>query len=407
MTKSAIGQAGVVVIGGGIMGLAIAWNLAKLGAGKVVLLERSVIAAGATGKTGALLRQHYSNLPEARLAHLSLDVFKNWSDVVGGDCGHVPAGVVFTVEMGSGCEENAERLRRNVAMQNSIGIDARVVSPSELSVLQPHGSFDDLVIASYEPTSGYVDSIAAARSLAGAAVRSGVDLREQILVHSILVDRDRVAGVDTSDGSISTGTVVCASGPWSTRLMAGVGVRVPVTALRVQVAIVQRPLALEPPHFVYLDTINGMFCRPWGPGRSLIGVGGGDQHDRVDPEGYEIRNDAGYGDVAIAAAAKRMPLMANARYLHGHAGLYDMTPDAHPIIGASGVDGLFLAAGFSGAGFKKGPAVGQCLAELIVNGEATTADISAFRLSRFDDDRWRDPWGPDEYVMTSDFGHKF
>ena len=407
MTKSAIGAADVVVIGGGIMGLSTAWQLAKLGAGRVVVLERAVVAAGATGKTGALLRQHYCNEPEARLAHLSLNVFKNWTEIVGGDCGHDPTGVVFTVEMGPGSEENAGRLRRNVAMQNRIGIDSQVVTSAELKELQPFAEFDDLVIAAYEPASGYVDSIATARSLAIAAMREGAEIQEQTGIQSIVVENDRIAGVETSRGLISTRTVVCAAGPWSTRLLATAGVTVPITALRVQIAIVQRPIDLESSHFVFLDTVNGMFCRPWGPGRSLIGVGGGDQHDEVDPENYEVRNDAGYGALAIGAAAKRMPSMANAQYLHGHAGLYDMTPDAHPIIGTSGIGGLYLAAGFSGAGFKKGPAVGQCLAELIVNGESTASDISAFRLSRFDDDRWQDPWGPDEYVMTSDFGHKF
>lgn len=407
MAKSAIGSADVVVVGGGIMGLSTAWQLAKRGAGKIVVLERSVVAAGATGKTGALLRQHYSNEPEARLAHLSLQVFKNWPEVVGGDCGHVPAGVVFTVEMGRGSEENADRLRRNVAMQNRIGIDSQVVTPAELKELQPCGNFDDIVIAAYEPSSGYVDSIAAARTLANAAVRERVEIHEQTTILSIEVAGDRTAGVETGRGFISSGTVVCAAGPWSTKLLEGIGVAIPITALRVQVAIVQRPLDLEPPHFVYLDTINSMFCRPWGPGRSLIGVGGGDQHDEVDPDDYEARNDAGYGALAIAAAAKRLPAMANAHYLHGHAGLYDMTPDAHPIIGSTGIDGLYLAAGFSGAGFKKGPAVGLCLADLITNGKAVTSDMTPFRLSRFDDDRWQEPWGTDEYVMSSDFGHKF
>jgi sarcosine oxidase subunit beta len=102
-----------------------------------------------------------------------------------------------------------------------------------------------------------------------------------------------------------------------------------------------------------------------------------------------------------------MPAMAKATYLHGHAGLYDMTPDAHPIIGATGIDGLYLAAGFSGAGFKKGPAVGQCLAELIFDGQASTVDLHPFRLSRFDDDGWMAPWSKTEYVFSSDFGHKF
>ena len=181
MTESA----DVVVIGGGIMGLSTAWELAKRGAGKIVVLERAVVAAGATGKTGALLRQHYSNEPEARLAHLSLQVFRNWSEIVGGDCGHVPTGVVLTVEMGPGSEANADRMRRNIAMQNRLGIESQVVTPDELKELQPYGYFDDLVIASYEPASGYVDSIATARTLGNAATRDGVDIREGSGIRSI------------------------------------------------------------------------------------------------------------------------------------------------------------------------------------------------------------------------------
>jgi glycine/D-amino acid oxidase-like deaminating enzyme len=215
-----------------------------------------------------------------------------------------------------------------------------------------------------------------------------------------------MTGVRTADGVIPTCTVVIAAGPSSTKLLAGIGVEIPVTALRVQIAIVQRPLELEEPHFVYLDTAAGMFTRPWGPGRSLIGVGGGDQHDEVDPNRYDERNDLGYGGLAIAAGAKRIPAMANARYLHGHAGLYDMTPDAHPIIGSGPIEGLTMAVGFSGAGFKKGPAVGQCLAELIVDGRSALVDLEAFRLSRFDTDDWRLPWSDTEYVFSSDFGHK-
>lgn len=395
------------MIGGGIVGTSIAWHLARRGAGQVTLFERATVASGASGKTGALLRRHYSNLPEALLAHFSYQVFANWSEVVGGDCGHVPAGIVVTVDTGPGCEGNRERLHRNVALQNSLGIDSRVVSPGELKEMQPFARVDDIAAAAYEPTSGYVDAIAATRSMAAAAIRAGASMREGCRVLGIKVAGERVLGIETAEGLVGTGTVVCAGGPWSTRLLASAGVAIPIEALRVQIAIVHRPMELEEPHFVYIDTAAGMFCRPWGPGRSLIGVGGGDQHDAVDPERYDERNDPAYPGLAIAAAAKRIPAMAKAAYLHGHAGLYDITPDAHPVIGATGVDGLYVAAGFSGAGFKKGPAVGQCLAELICDGQATAVDLTPFRLSRFETDDWRKPWSDSEYVFTSDFGHKF
>jgi sarcosine oxidase subunit beta len=389
------------------MGTSIAWQLARRGAGRVTLLERATVASGASGKTGALLRRHYTNEPEALLAHLSYQVFANWAEVVGGDCGHVPTGIVVTVDTGPGCEGNLDLLYRNVAMQNSLGIDSRVVTAAELKELQPFARVDDIAAAAYEPTSGYVDAIAATRSMAAAAMREGAAIRESCRVLGIRAAGGRVLGVETADGFVDAGTVVCAAGPWSRELLASAGVLAPIEALRVQIAIVHRPLELDEPHFVYIDTAAGMFCRPWGPGRSLIGVGGGDQHDAVDPERYDERNDPDYPPLAIAAAAKRIPAMARAAYLHGHAGLYDMTPDAHPVIGATGVDGLYVAAGFSGAGFKKGPAVGQCLAELICDGRATTVDLEPFRLSRFATEEWREPWSDSEYVFTSDFGHKF
>jgi sarcosine oxidase subunit beta len=395
------------VIGGGIMGTSIAWHLARRGVGRVTLLERATIASGASGKTGALLRRHYTNKPEAMLAHLSYQVFSNWSEIVGGDCGHVPTGIVVTVDTGPGCEGNIERLHRNVALQNALGIDSRVVTPEQLKELQPFARVDDIAAAAYEPTSGYVDAIAATRSMAAAAMREGVSIREGCRVIGIKVSGGRVLGVETAAGLIAAETVICAAGPWSKELLAPAGVSLPIEALRVQIAIMHRPMELDDPHFVYIDTAAGMFCRPWGRGRTLIGVGGGDQHDAVDPERYDERNDPAYPASAIAAAAKRIPAMARAAYLHGHAGLYDMTPDAHPIIGATDVGGLYVAAGFSGAGFKKGPAVGQCLAELICEGRATTVDLEPFRLSRFETDEWREPWSDTEYVFTSDFGHKF
>ena len=150
----------------------------------------------------------------------------------------------------------------------------------------------------------------------------------------------------------------------------------------------------------------GCFTRPWAPGRSLLGIAGGDQHDPVNPDNFVLGNDSDYPEKAKSAVARRIPAMSRSQYLHGHAGLYDMSPDAHPIMGAAGPEGLIVACGFSGAGFKKGPAVGQCLAELIVDGRANLVDLDPFRLSRFDATGWEKPWSETEYAFTSDFGHK-
>jgi sarcosine oxidase, subunit beta len=242
--------------------------------------------------------------------------------------------------------------------------------------------------------------------MAEAARNAGATIHEGTAVRGIEMSADRVRGVRTAEGVMPSETVIVAAGPWTPRLMAGTGVKVPIVALRVQVAILQRPLAI-PDHMVYLDTAAGIFCRPWGPGRTLIGVGGGDQHDPVDPDAHDPRLDAGYGQLAIAALARRLPAMCNAVTLHGHAGLYDMTPDTHPIIGAAGPAGLYLMAGFSGAGFKKGPAVAEAMADFLLTAgeEPRWVDLHPFRLERFASDAWKAPWGADEYSFSSDFGH--
>jgi sarcosine oxidase subunit beta len=406
MTESLPTAADVVVIGGGIMGTSTAWQLAMRGAGRVVLLERATIAAGASGWTGALLRQHYTNLPEATLAHQSHLVFRNWAEVVGGSCGYVDHGLVVTVDQRPDVAGNVALLERNVATLRALGVETEVISAEELRQLQPWCYVDDIATAAYEPNSGYCDASLATQSMADAAERSGALIFEQVRTLAITSDGTRVTGVRTDVGEISAPVIVVCAGPWSVELARTVGVNLPIEAIRVQVAIVHRPRVLSQPHFVFLDVAAGCFTRPWAPGRSLLGVAGGDQHDPVDPDNFVLGNDADYPEKAKSAVARRIPAMARAQYLHGHAGLYDMSPDAHPIIGPAGPEGLIVACGFSGAGFKKGPAVGQCLAELIVDGRANQVDLDPFRLSRFDELDWDQAWSDTEYVFTSDFGHK-
>lgn len=402
-------HADVVIFGSGIMGVSLAFALTTLGVRDVLVVERQTVAAGASGRTGALLRQHYTNVPEATLAHLSLQTFANWGEIVGGDCGFARTGSIITVSTSGADAVNIDRMRRNVAMQNRLGIQSQVITAEQLRDLQPFTTADDIAVAVYERDSGYVDAVAATRSMAAAAIRGGARVLEGRTVTGILADGGRALGLETDGGPIEADAVVCAAGAWSMRLLAGIGVDVPLEAQRVQVAVLERPLEMpDVGTMCYVDTAAGFFCRNFGPYRTLAGVGGGEFHDVVDPFDFDQRLDPGFGGAVKASLARRMPAMAKATLLHGHACLYDMTPDAHPILGSvDGLDGLYLMLGFSGAGFKKGPTIGRCMAELIVHGRSTTVDLTPFRLSRFASDAWRAPWSPDEYSFSTDFGHKF
>ena len=398
-------QADVVVIGGGIMGASIAWQLASRSAGHVVLIERSIVAAGSSGRTGALLRQHYTNVPEAILAAKSLEHFANWADLVGGDCGFDPCGLIVTVPTGPGFEENVDRLRQTVTQLNRLGVSIEVVDREQLRDLDPNARFDDISHATFEANSGYVDAIAATTSMAAAAARAGATICQGTEATSLTTDGSGIAAVQTAAGSIATRQVVLAAGAWSVPIARTAGIELPIEALRVQIGIFQHGVEPSRPVRAYVDNAAGIFCRPWGPGRTMVGLGGGDQHDPVDPDRFEQRSDLPYPDAARAAAVRRFPAFSQAAYLHGHAGIYDMSPDGHPIIGNSGLEGLMIVAGFSGAGFKKGPAVGIAVADQLLTGRCEWVDLDRFSLDRFSTGTWRTPWSPHEYDLGSDFGH--
>lgn len=221
-------SADVVIIGGGIMGASLAFHLTRRGVRDVLILEKRTVASGASGKTGALLRQHYTNVPEATLAHLSLQTFRHWDDVVGGNCGFLGCGLIATVATGPGYEANVDLMRRNIIMQQRVGIKTELVTADRLRELQPFGNFDDLTVAAYEAESGVVDSIAATQSMARAAIRGGARILEGTEALRIMQDGERVAGVETSAGKVEARVVVCAAGAWSAPLLQSLGIQAPI-----------------------------------------------------------------------------------------------------------------------------------------------------------------------------------
>jgi len=394
------GSAEAIIIGAGVMGASLAFHLTRAGMKNVLILDKQGLCGGMTAKSGALVRMHYTNEPEARMAFAALRYFQNWPEIVGGACGFTRTGFIMTVT-----PENADRLRKNVEMLQKVGVNTSVITPQELRELQPWTQVDDLTMAAYEPESGYADPRATATAFMQQALRQGATLREGVAVTAIRTSGGRVSGVDTTDGQFDAPIVVVMAGPWSDRLLTSVGIDFPLTPQRAQIAFYHRPPPLSKGHMVFIDGVLGTYFRPHGDGSTLIGVGRWKSEPPPDPDHYNEMNDPDFIPAAKAKAARRIPELQRAEYTRGHAGIYDVSPDSRAILDrAPGIDGLYIAAGFSGTGFKISPAVGACMTELITQGRATFVDITPFRFSRFAEHQPLQ--GPHEYVLPADFGHR-
>jgi sarcosine oxidase, subunit beta len=388
-----------IVIGAGVMGASIAFHLARAGLHNTLVLERRAVCAGNTRKSGALVRMHYSNRPEASLARASLPYFQNWRELVGPSGGFQPVGFLLLVG-----PENRARLERNLAMQRSLGINTRLVEGAELREIQPGLAIDDGVVGAFEPDSGYADPVATTYGLMRAATNHGVALLEGVTVTAIRQAGGRVVGVATGAGEFDAPIVVCAANIWSPALLRTAGVELELAPLRSQMAFFRRPEPLRESARVVLDLARINYSRPDGE-RYLIGSPITDRAG-VDPDDYDEGTDPEYAARVRERMAGRLPAVATAEPLGGQAGIYDMSPDTRAILDrAPGVEGLFIAAGFSGSGFKIAPIVGACLAELATTGQATSADIHPFRLGRFAEN---DPIrGEDEYEISASWGMRW
>ncbi len=372
--------ADVVVIGAGIVGTSAAFYLSQRGL-KVVLVDKRFVAAGATGKSSAIIRQHYSNPVTAKMAHWGVRVFQNFAEEVGGECGYTKTGFAILVN-----ERDRRGLEENVALQQSVGINTRVVSAAELAELDPGIQVTDEMIGAYEPDGGYADPALTCAGLADAAKRFGAQVRQSTTVTGIALRGGRVASIETSAGEISTPAVVNCANAWAPSIAKMVGVELPIEASRHQVATFQRPPQYKQPHLTTGDFINNIYARPDG-GLTLVGsIDPNEANEKADPDRYNESADFDFIEFASARICQRYPFMQQALNKGGWTGIYDITPDWHPIIDeAPAGSGVFHAAGFSGHGFKLGPAVGVMIADMVTRTRAPTdgLDRRMFRLSRF------------------------
>ena len=366
-----------VIIGGGVMGCSILYNLAKLGVADTVLLEMDVLGSGSTGRSQAICRMHYSNPVTASMAWESLKVFTNFGEMVGGSSGFVQTGYLVIVEA-----IDRPGLERNIAMQQDLGVDTRIVSAADVAQLAPMVGVDDEEGLAWEPQSGYADPYQVTTSYASRAREMGAEITLRNPATSIDISGGRVVAVTTPQGRVETPVAVVAAGPWSRREMAKIGVDLPLSTVRHQVATLTRPLDRIPHHPTVGDIAQSFSFRPDGSGMTMVGFG----EDDVEVDSYNQGVDMETVAANLAKLARRMPPMADSYFRGGWSGLFTITPDWHPILDrVPGIDGLYCAVGFSGHGFKLSPMIGLSMAELIVQGGSSTIDISPLRFKRFEE----------------------
>jgi sarcosine oxidase, subunit beta len=387
----------VIVVGAGVVGCSLAFHLAQLGA-EVTIFDKGPICAGMSARSGALVRMHYSFAPEADLAWKSLAYFENWARMVGGRCGFVRTGFAVVV-----APENADKLRANVAMLKSLGVETELVDRDQLRKIEPAVRVDDVGLAAYEPRSGYADPVATTEAFAAAAEKLGATFQLNTAIAALAVNAGRAAGVTDRSGKTHAADFVClVTGPWTDTLLAPFGLKLGIKPERAQIAFFRKPPTLR--HSIFIDTIAGSYFRPHGDDLTMAGLGALAPDAPTDPDSFKQTNDAEFIEAVRRRLAARIPALKDAPYVRGHAGIYDVTPDARAAIGPiTEVPGLYVAAGFSGTGFKTSPAVGAALAELIVEGKSKTADLSALSFARFVTGKLIH--APNEYTMGAGFGH--
>jgi sarcosine oxidase subunit beta len=371
--------ADVVIIGGGVHGASLAYHLARRKAGRVVLVEKKFLASGPTGRSTAMVRRFYGMDFFTRTASAAADVFQHWRDVIGdGDPGFQPVGYLVLVG-----PDEAPHLRRNVARAQELGARVTLVTPADVRALVPEIAVDDIDLASYEAESGYADPSSTTTALANRARELGATLVQYTAAEAILTEGAKVTGVRTAAGAVQAPVVVNCAGLWAARLLAPLGLDVTIVPTRHQMCFFRRPPGFGP-HPGIVDRPHRTYMRPEHGDLTIHGLGA--YEEVVDPDAF---NEGADPDQILRNAeliARRFPVMQHGLSLGGYSGVYDVTPDRQPVLGAiPEYAGLYADFGWSGHGFKHAPVIGGLLADLVLHGTTGDYDLAPFRWSRFRD----------------------
>ncbi len=371
-----------ILIGAGIMGCATAFELSNRGL-KVLVIDKDQLGATSSGKSSAIIRQHYSNEVTARMALHCLRVFQDFDERVGGECGFTETGFLALTP-----GKDVEGLKANVALQQGVGIKTSVLSREDIQKHFPFIETDDLVAAAYEPEAGFADPYLTLSGYMKAAQRQGAEFRFDTTVTGLHFTGGSIQGVDSTGGKFDAPVVINCAGAWGAPVSRMARIDLPINPCRVQVAFFRRPPDHEQVHPVIADFVHGVYWRSETGALTLIGLIDPEEAKAiVDPDNFNEHTDLDFVAETGERLVRRYPAMEDSDSTKGYAALYAITPDWHPVIDEPQPgSGFFICAGFSGHGFKLGPAVGLMTADMVL-GEATPGmDRHMFRLSRFAED---------------------
>ena len=368
--------ADVVIVGGGVMGASTAYHLGLKGCQNVLLLEREpFFGTQATGRCAGGIRYQFSTEINVRLSLLSLPMLDRFEEELGQPIDRRRIGYLFLLTNA----ESVSRFQEVVAMQRRLGVNTEWLKPEQIAVRVPLLNLEGVLAGTNHADDGLADPNSVVQGYVSGARRLRVKLLTEVDVTGIQVEGGKIRGVVTNQGHVATPTVVNAAGPWAGEVGKMAGVDVPIVPLRRQIAVTG-PLHEVPPGFPFvIDFDQSLYFHPEGDG---LLTGMSNPNERV---GFDQSVDPEWELVHFEAAMKRLPLLERAGIASRWAGLYEISPDAHPILGRiSQVEGLYCIGGFSGHGFMHGPICGLLLAEEILDGRAHTLDISSLYVDRFE-----------------------
>jgi sarcosine oxidase subunit beta len=395
----------IIIIGAGISGASMAYFLAAKGVTDILVIEKGNIASGATGRSSAMISPIRETVNI--LAWQSVQIYQNWAKTIGGDIGFRQTGSLSIFEKEA--PYNLKWAQNQVNEAQAMGIDAELINPDELKLLQPHIRVDDIGGAIICHDAGYGDGYTAANAFMREARKLGVQFMSDVQVERIEVNKGKAVGIRTISGEIiNSSTVVVATGAWSENLIRTAGFPIPIIPRRVCCAILKRPNEIRNHMTVGRDWTIGTYWRMEGPDLTVLGVRNREVMPVCDPDNYPEAVDESTINMWARRLIHRMPDMEKAGWQLVWTAPEAYMPDHTPMLGpVPDIKGLHIAVGFSGGGMTMGPIYGKCMAELITDGKATSGDIHFMRPSRFKEGKPNQIPTEDEWPYPTKIDQRF